>query len=99
MKFGFTKPKFGLRKSKFRDRVLSIVKRISKGGTVTYKQVATKAGNSQAARAVGAIMRTNYDKSIPCHRVIRSDGSMAGYNRGGTLRKRAILKAEGAYVR
>lgn len=85
--------------SSFREKALSIVKKIPKGRTTTYKEVAARAGNSRAARAVGAIMRTNYDKSIPCHRVICSDGSMAGYNRGGTLRKRAILKAEGAYVR
>ncbi len=63
---------------------------------MTYKEVARRAGNSKAARAVGAIMRTNYDKSIPCHRVIRSDGSMGGYNRGGSLNKQEILKHEGA---
>lgn len=63
---------------------------------MTYKQVATKAGNSKAARAVGAVMRKNFDKSIPCHRVIASDGTMRGYNRGGADRKRAILTREGA---
>ena len=63
---------------------------------MTYKEVATKAGNSKAARAVGAIMRTNYDDTIPCHRVVKSDGSFGSYNRGGTLRKSDILKAEGA---
>jgi len=62
---------------------------------MTYKEVATKAGNSKAARAVGAIMRTNYDPNIPCHRVIRSDGSLGSYNRGGILRKREILTREG----
>ena len=63
---------------------------------MTYKQVATKAGNPNAARAVGAIMRTNYDETIPCHRVIKSDGSLGSYNRGGTLKKREILQREGA---
>ena len=48
-----------------------------------------------AARAVGAVMRTNYDPSIPCHRVIASDGSMRGYNRGGVERKKEILFDEG----
>ena len=80
----------------FRKKVLAIVKRIRKGDSMTYKQVATKAGNPKAARAVGAIMRTNYDPSIPCHRVIRSDGSLGSYNRGGTTKKRVLLKSEGA---
>lgn len=80
----------------FADKVREIVRKIPKGKSMTYKQVATKAGNPNAARAVGAIMRTNFDESIPCHRVIASDGSMRGYNRGGTSRKLTILKAEGA---
>ena len=80
----------------FREKVLMIVKKIPKGGSMTYKEVATKAGNSKAARAVGAIMRTNYDPDIPCHRVVRSDGSLGSYNRGGKRRKHAILSAEGA---
>lgn len=80
----------------FAEKVRDVVRKIPKGKSMTYKQVAAKAGNPKAARAVGAVMRTNYDKSIPCHRVVRSDGGMGGYNRGGTLKKRAILKAEGA---
>ena len=80
----------------FRERVLSVVRRIPKGSSMTYKQVATKAGNSKAARAVGAIMRTNRDPEIPCHRVIRSDGSLGNYNRGGTAQKRHLLMQEGA---
>lgn len=80
----------------FREKVLSIVRRIPKGGSMTYKEVATKAGNPKAARAVGAIMRTNYDPEIPCHRVVRSDGSLGSYNRGGESRKREILMEEKA---
>jgi methylated-DNA-[protein]-cysteine S-methyltransferase len=78
----------------FADKVRDIVRKIPKGKTMTYKEVATKAGNRHAARAVGAIMRTNYDESIPCHRVVRTDGGMGGYNRGGSLRKSAILRQE-----
>lgn len=78
----------------FREKVLAMVKKIQKGGSMTYKQVATKAGNPKAARAVGAIMRTNYDPEIPCHRVVRSDGSLGSYNRGGIMRKRALLRGE-----
>lgn len=83
-------------KKTFREKVMAIVRKIPKGGSMTYKQVATKAGNPKAARAVGAIMRTNYDPEIPCHRVIRSDGSLGSYNRGGTNKKRTILMSEGA---
>ena len=80
----------------FADKVREVVKKIPKGKTMTYKQVAAKAGNPKAARAVGAVMRTNYDPKIPCHRVILSDGSLGSYNRGGPKKKRAILIAEGA---
>ena len=81
----------------FADKVRHIVHKIPKGKTMTYKQVATKAGNPQAARAVGTIMRTNYDDSIPCHRVVRTDGGMGGYNRGGSLKKSEILRLERAH--
>lgn len=91
--------KFGFRKSTFHDRVFAIVRKIPKGKTMTYKEIARRAGNPKAARAVGAIMRTNYDEGIPCHRVVRSDGGMGGYNRGGDLRKQAILKSERVYER
>lgn len=80
----------------FADTVREIVRAIPKGKTMTYKEVAMRAGNPKAARAVGAIMRTNYDDDIPCHRVIASDGSMRGYNRGGISRKTRILMREGA---
>ena len=80
----------------FSNKVRQVVRRIPKGKTMTYREVAAKAGNPKAARAVGAVMRANYDESIPCHRVVRSDGSFGEYNRGGTLRKQVILKEEGA---
>ena len=80
----------------FRDKVRAIVAKIPEGKTMTYKEVATRAGNPNAARAVGAIMRRNFDTSIPCHRVIGSDGAMRGYNRGGIEQKLAILRKERA---
>ncbi len=80
----------------FAEKVRRVVARIPKGQSMTYKEVAAKAGNLKAARAVGAIMRTNFDPDIPCHRVIRSDGSLGSYNRGGYKRKREILIREGA---
>jgi methylated-DNA-[protein]-cysteine S-methyltransferase len=80
----------------FRDKVRAIVAKIPKGKTMTYAEVARKAGNPRAARAVGAIMRSNYNEDIPCHRVIYSNGSIGHYNRGGSERKREILMHEGA---
>lgn len=77
----------------FRHRVHEVVRSISKGTTLTYKEVATRAGNPGAARAVGAILRTNYDPDIPCHRVVKSDGTLGGYNRG-VENKKKILERE-----
>ncbi len=79
----------------FGDRVRAIVRTIPSGKTMTYKEVAVKADNPKAARAVGMIMSKNFDADIPCHRVIRSDGGMGGYNRGGAPAKRKILNKEG----
>lgn len=79
----------------FREKVRDVVRKIPKGKTLTYKEVATKAGSPHAARAVARVMATNFDPSIPCHRVIRSDGKLSGYNRGGEPKKRAILQGEG----
>lgn len=82
----------------FRERVIAVVKKIPKGKTMSYGEVARRAGHPGAARAVGAIMAANADKRIPCHRVIRSDGRLGGYNGlRGTLSKRELLKKEGAF--
>ena len=80
----------------FADKVRAIVGAIPKGKTMTYKEVAKRAGNPRAARAVGTIMKNNYDPKIPCHRVIRSDGKIGDYNRGGNFRKIKLLQEEGA---
>ena len=79
---------------RFADKARNIVRKIPKGKTMTYKEVAKRAGNPNAARAVGAIMRGNYDESIPCHRVVYSNGSIGNYNRGGEGRKRELLLSE-----
>jgi methylated-DNA-[protein]-cysteine S-methyltransferase len=78
----------------FADAVRDIVRRIPKGKTMTYKEVAAEAGNPRAARAVGSIMRANYDESVPCHRVIGQGGTMRGYNRGGPEQKLMLLEQE-----
>ena len=81
--------------SDFKEKVLNIVAGIPKGKTMTYAEVARRAGSSRACRAVGNILNGNHDPQVPCHRVIRSDGSTGGYNRGAQMKKR-ILRREGA---
>lgn len=66
--------------SDFRARVLDVVRNIPRGTTLSYQEVARLAGNSRAYRAVGSIMRRNQDLSVPCHRVVKSDGSAGRYN-------------------
>ncbi len=80
----------------FSERVREVVSKIPKGKVLTYKEVATKAGKPNASRAVGTIMSKNFDPQIPCHRVIRSDGKIGNYNRGGQSAKTKLLKSEGA---
>lgn len=86
---------FMKQKQSFADKVRAVVKNIPKGQTLTYGDVAWLAGSPGAFRAVGNIMSKNFDKSIPCHRVVRSDGQPGGYNRG-QRNKMKILKGEGA---
>ena len=78
----------------FQSKIYEIVKKIPRGKTLTYKEVAKLAGRPKAYRAVGNILNKNHDPSIFCHRVIRSDGKIGGYNRG-TVEKSKLLKKEG----
>ena len=80
----------------FSKKVYAIVAKIPRGKTMTYAQVAKRAGSPKASRAVGTLMAHNFDPKIPCHRVIRSDGKIGQYNRGGPKAKRILLKKEGA---
>ena len=82
----------------FASKVYAIVARIPKGKTMTYGQVAAKAGRPGAARAVGTIMSHNYRPGIPCHRVVRADGRAGDYNRGGMSRKTELLREEGVLL-
>lgn len=82
----------------FSDKVKFIVQAIPAGSVKSYQEVAAAAGNPKAARAVAMIMSKNFDPTIPCHRVVRSDGTLGGYNRGGETAKRDRLYAEGAIV-
>lgn len=80
----------------FAEKVLKTVGGIRRGKILSYAEVARRAGSPRASRAVGSILKKNFDPAIPCHRVIRSDGSLGQYNRGGTRAKACKLRAEGA---
>ncbi len=80
--------------TEFTRAVHRVVRAIPLGETRTYGQVAQLAGFPGAARAVGSLMRANYDETIPCHRVVRGDGRPGDYNRGGEREKTRILQRE-----
>jgi len=82
----------------FQEKVYEIVKKIPKGEVLTYKEVAIFSGKPKAWRAVGNFLNKNRDKKVPCHRVIRSNGRVGGYNRG--IRKKiSLLKEEGVIIK
>jgi methylated-DNA-[protein]-cysteine S-methyltransferase len=83
--------------TEFQKEVLLATLSIKKGETKTYKEIAEQIGNKNAYRAVGTALKNNpLPIVIPCHRVVKSDGSIGNYNTGGKPRKIALLKAEGA---
>ena len=80
----------------FRNTVLHHLPEIAYGRTASYAEVATLAGNPKAVRAVGTACATNpLPIVVPCHRVVRSDGTMGGYL-GGLEAKRTLLTLEAA---
>jgi methylated-DNA-[protein]-cysteine S-methyltransferase len=80
----------------FRQLVQRRLPEIGYGQTRTYQQVAELAGNPRAVRAVGTACATNpLPVVVPCHRVLRADGTSGGYV-GGTATKQALLRLEAA---
>lgn len=81
----------------FFQKVWTACARIPPGKTATYAEIARRIGNPKAARAVGRALAANpFAPLIPCHRVIRSDGSLGGYSgKGGIKRKKQLLLKEG----
>ena len=81
----------------FEKIVWTEIKKIPKGETITYKELAIKIGRPNAYRAVAnACAKNPLLEIIPCHRVIRSDGKMGGYmGEKGMKRKRRLLESEG----
>ena len=81
-------------KNFFSQRVIAIVQAIPKGEVRTYGEVAKQAGSPRAARAVGMIMKNNIYALVPCHRVVKADGTLGGYN-GLRGTKADVLQQEG----
>ena len=88
------------RGTKFQKKVWNYLKTIRKGTVKTYKQVAIGINRPKSARAVAnAVGKNPFAPKIPCHRVIRSDGSLGGYSgKGGVKTKKLLLKREGIIV-
>ena len=85
----------------FQRSVVRHCRRIPIGKTMTYAQLAAKAGSPQAARAVGNVMASNrFALIVPCHRVVGSGGSLGGYSAPTGLKmKRRLLEREGTLAR
>jgi O-6-methylguanine DNA methyltransferase len=82
----------------FQIRVWQELRQIPWGRTISYQELAARAGNPRACRAVGQANRANpIPLIIPCHRVINADGSLGGYG-GGLERKRWLLRHEGVVI-
>lgn len=83
--------------SPFARRVLAAVRRIPRGRVATYGDIARLAGRPRAHRAVGTLMRTSADPSLPAHRVIAAGGRLGGFG-GHPQLKADRLRAEGLVV-
>jgi AraC family transcriptional regulator of adaptative response/methylated-DNA-[protein]-cysteine methyltransferase len=87
-----------IRGTAFQKRVWQMLQKIPVGKTTTYSALAKKMGAPKSVRAVARACATNHiGVAIPCHRVVRNDGSLAGYY-WGLERKRALIDAEAASV-
>ena len=81
----------------FSDKVMEATRSITRGRVATYADLARALGNPKAARAVGTALKNNKKPiTIPCHRVIKSDGSLGQYSGKGSKEK--LLAAEGVVI-
>ena len=92
---------FKIQGTTFQLKVWNYLKKIPKGKVKTYLEVAKAIGKPKAFRAVAnAVGKNPYPPLIPCHRVIRSDGSLGGYSgKGGIREKRRLLSKEKIYLK
>jgi O-6-methylguanine DNA methyltransferase len=82
----------------FQEKVWAACSKIPKGKVSTYGQIARMVGKPGASRAVGNALNRNRSASVPCHRVVRSDGSVGGFAHG-TKAKICMLEKEGVKIR
>ena len=88
-----------VRGTPFQQKVWTALRKIPVGVTTTYSDLAARIGDPKAVRAVASACASNkLAVAIPCHRVLRSDGSLSGY-RWGVQRKRSLIEREAASVR
>ena len=91
-------PPLDLRGTDFQKRIWRALLEIPAGSTISYKELARRAGAPAAVRAVaGACAANPLALLVPCHRVVRHDGGLSGY-RWGVARKRTLLEREGVLV-
>jgi len=81
----------------FTEKVYRTCVSIPKGTVASYSQIARAINSPKSARAVGNALNKNRSKSVPCHRVIRSDGSVGGFAHGAKAKIR-LLESEGVEV-
>lgn len=87
-----------MKRESFNERCYALLKRVPRGKVTTYSELAHALG-SRGYRAVGNAMNKNpYAPAVPCHRVVKSDGSLGGFAHG-TAAKTRLLKREGVKVR
>ncbi|WP_261624723.1 methylated-DNA--[protein]-cysteine S-methyltransferase [Nesterenkonia marinintestina] len=85
--------------SEYRQKVWAALREVPAGETVSYAELAQMAGRPQAHRAAASACANNLVAfAVPCHRVIRADGSLGGYLYYGTETKRQLLRAEGVEI-
>lgn len=82
----------------FFKKVLELAGGIPYGRVTTYGEIARAVGSPKASRAVGNVLHMNHDPQIPCHRVVKGNGGVGGYNRG-IDEKIALLMGEGVLVK
>ena len=85
----------------FQIQVWEEIKKIPRGETLSYKQIALTIGRPKSSRAVAnACGKNPYPIIIPCHRVVKSNGSLGGYSgKGGRNKKRELLKKERIFIK
>jgi len=78
--------------SGLKDKIFEYIMKLPRGKTTTYKKIAERFNTSP--RVVGMILKSNTNKSVPCYKVIRSDGKIGGYNKLHGKSKKKLIEQE-----